>query len=345
LAIAFYRVKFHGIILAYLACLRYIADHTINAIGAQQAQSNKLTMNVLNMNNALDKSGKFNLLRLADTELRAENLKLINDLVEYSYLGDFNAVCKILGRFYCYIDTRDRKICGHLLTKGIWEVQNTECIVRHLKPGMSAIDVGANYGYFTLLMNGLVGHGAAKVYAIEANPMLCQLLQDSLEVNGMAGKTELINCAVYKEPIEQLEFTFGNNRTNNGRLSVCKNNPDNMREGERVVQVPGNTLDHLIPTDQKIDFIKVDIEGAEEMFWYGSRRIREDNDELKILMEFNPRSYADPVKLVKDVFAEGYQVKRIMKSPQHDQILNQNELLTVPKNEHIMLLMGKNLNN
>ena len=161
----------------------------------------------------------------------------------------------------------------------------------------------------------------------------------------MAGKTELINCAVYKEPIEQLEFTFGNNRTNNGRLSMCKNNPDNMREGERVVQVPGNTLDHLIPTDQKIDFIKVDIEGAEEMFWYGSRRIREDNDELKILMEFNPRSYADPVKLVKDVFAEGYQVKRIMKSPQHDQILNQNELLTVPKNEHIMLLMGKNLNN
>lgn len=262
-------------------------------------------------------------------------------MTEYAYLGEHTGICRILGRFHCYVDTRDRKICSHLLTKGVWEIQNTECMARLIKPGMTVIDVGANFGYFTLLMCGLIGNQGGKVYTIEANPELCELIQDSLEVNGMLSKTDLINCAVYKAQVKELEFTFGNNKTMNGRLGDFKKNSTVIRKDEKVIKVAGNTLDNLIPDNQQIDFIKVDIEGAEEMFWYGSKRIRDSNNQLKTLMEYNPRSYSDPVKLINHIFDQGYEVKRINKTPEKDCICDRDMLLNLSKNEHVMLLLSK----
>lgn len=293
------------------------------------------------MRELVDDLGGFLLSRLADTKLRTENLKAIRALTEYAYLGGHTGICKILGRFHCYIDTKDRKICSHLLTKGIWEIQNTECMAGIIKPGMNVVDVGGNFGYFTLLMCGLIGHAGGKVYSIEANPELCALIKDSLEVNALLSKAEVINCAIYDQQIDAIELTFGNNKTMNGRLSQFKNNPANMRPGEQVVQVPGNTLDNLLPKHEKIDFIKVDIEGSEEMFWYGSKRIRGANQALQILMEYNPKSYKDPGALIKNIFAEGYTVKKIYRTQSEDQLLDEQALLSMPKNEHVMLLLAK----
>ncbi|MCX7553023.1 FkbM family methyltransferase [Marinicella sp. S1101] len=293
------------------------------------------------MGELVDDLGGFLLSRLAHSELRTENLKAIRAMTEYSYLGNQTGICKILGRFHCYIDTRDRKICSHLLTKGVWEIQNTECMAKIIQPGMNVIDLGGNFGYFTLLMCGLIGHAGGKVYSIEANPELCALIKDSLEVNALLSKAEVINCAIFDAAVDSIELTFGNNKTMNGRLSQFKHNPGNMRPEEQAVEVPGNTLDNLIPEDEKIDFIKVDIEGSEEMFWYGSKRIRAFNQELQILMEYNSRSYKDPVRLCKSIFAEGYLVKSINKIASEDEMLDEQALLSLPNNEHVMLLISK----
>lgn len=293
------------------------------------------------MNEVVDELGGFILARLAESELRSENLRNIRAMTEFAYLGKNTGICKILGRFHCYIDTRDRKISSHLLTKGVWEIQNTECIAKLVKPGMNVIDVGGNFGYFTLLMCGLIGNMGGKVYTIEANTELCDLIKDSLEVNAMLPKSNVINCAIYSKPIDSIELTFGNNKTMNGRLSQFKNKPTNMRPEEQVISVKGNTLDNLIPKNEKIDFIKVDIEGSEEMFWYGSKRIREANKELHILMEFNPRSYKEPELLINNFFAEGYTIKRINKIASEDQLLDKQALLSIAKHEHVMLLLFK----
>ncbi|MCX7545257.1 FkbM family methyltransferase [Marinicella gelatinilytica] len=293
------------------------------------------------MSGIKDQLGKFIFSRLQNTNLRAENLKAIQEMATSSYLGDHVSICKVLGRFHCFIDTRDRTFGAQLLTKGFWEIQNTECIAKRVKKDMTVIDIGANFGYFTLLMCGLVGNDNGKVYSIEANPNIFQFLNDTMCVNGQLSKVELFNCAIYKEPCDDLNFIFRNNSPMNGHLYSHNINPENLKENENLIKVKGNTLDKLIPENEKIDFIKVDIEGAEEMFWHGSKRIRQDNTKLKILMEFNPKRYENPQGFVHSVVDEGYQITLIGKSEDYNQVLNANELLKIPSETHVMILLEK----
>ncbi|MFV0542729.1 MAG: FkbM family methyltransferase [Marinicella pacifica] len=294
------------------------------------------------MDNIKDQLGKFNLSRLKDPSLRTENLRIIQEMASSSYLGDYVSICKILGRFHCFIDTRDRTLGAHLLTKGFWEIQNTECIAKRVTKDMTVIDVGANFGYFTLLMCGLVGNGKGKVYSIEANPKVFNFLKDSVSLNALLSKTQLLNFAIYNEKCNNLQFTYGNNGSLNGRIQSLKAKPNKLSTNEQVINVKGNTLDNLIPENEKVDFIKVDIEGAEEMFWHGSKRIRKDNDDLKILMEFNPNRYADPNGFVHSMVEEGFQITLIGKSEEYNQVLNAEELLNIPAQTHVMILLERN---
>ena len=135
------------------------------------------------MDSAFKPNGKFKLSRLKNHNLRTENIKSISKSCYNAYLGDYQSLCRILGFFDIYIDTRDRSIGMQLLMKGYWEIDVTECIAKHLSPGMNVIDVGANYGYFSLLMAGLIGHKTGKVYSIEASPNVFQHLKNSIRIN------------------------------------------------------------------------------------------------------------------------------------------------------------------
>ncbi len=67
---------------------------------------------------------------------------------------------------------------------GCYEPLNTSLFKRILGPGGSAVDVGANIGYFTLLAASLVGK-AGKVVAVEAHPHNFQILAEAVERNGI----------------------------------------------------------------------------------------------------------------------------------------------------------------
>src|SRR4051794_37195174 len=85
------------------------------------------------------------------------------------YLGENEALCRILGRYKLYVDTRDKGLCAHPLLDGHWEMGLTMHIARHARAGMTAIDVGANFGYCTVPLGALVGEGG-HVLAIEPPP-------------------------------------------------------------------------------------------------------------------------------------------------------------------------------
>src|SRR5207245_9955667 len=62
------------------------------------------------------------------------------------YLGDQTALCRILGFYKLYVDTADTGFGSHVLLEGYWEIWLTIFFARHLQPGMTVIDVGANFG-------------------------------------------------------------------------------------------------------------------------------------------------------------------------------------------------------
>ena len=92
------------------------------------------------------------------------------------YLGDNSALCRVLSRYKLLLDTRDLGFAAHVLLDGYWEMWLTIFMCRHIQPGMVAIDVGANFGYYTVLMADLVGP-EGHVFAVEPNPVVAALLQ------------------------------------------------------------------------------------------------------------------------------------------------------------------------
>src|SRR5205807_1192184 len=59
--------------------------------------------------------------------------------------------------FQMYIRTEDTLITPALLQDRIWEPLETQLLMDEVKPGDMVFDLGANIGYFTLLLAKLVG--------------------------------------------------------------------------------------------------------------------------------------------------------------------------------------------
>jgi FkbM family methyltransferase len=205
------------------------------------------------------------------------------------YIGDHTALCRILGRYKFYVDTRDQGFGSNVLLDGFWEMWLTMAIARAVKPGMVAIDIGANFGYFSLLMADLVGPGGVLV-AVEPNPHVAPKLRASLELNGFGERSRVIEAAAAATD------------EGSAHLYATLSEPKNA-----TVVSPGAVADPAVATITpvarwtpaaiarefgRLDFIKIDAEGAEEAIIAGLRPLLARH-RPRLALEFNAARYAD----------------------------------------------------
>src|SRR5882672_5557832 len=103
--------------------------------------------------------------------------RAIRRRVQTAYLGDGLVLARILGRHKIFLRSSDRGFACHVMLDGFWEMWLTQFLAHRVKPGMTVIDVGANFGYYTLLLGDAVGE-AGRVIAAEPNPDAASLLQE-----------------------------------------------------------------------------------------------------------------------------------------------------------------------
>ncbi|MDI6871051.1 MAG: hypothetical protein QME79_06790 [Bacillota bacterium] len=76
----------------------------------------------------------------------------------------------------------DYSIGFDLITAGEIEPALTRFLQRTVRPGQTAVDVGANLGYHTILLGTLVGP-QGRVFAYEPNPHLLPFLRANVASN------------------------------------------------------------------------------------------------------------------------------------------------------------------
>jgi FkbM family methyltransferase len=207
-------------------------------------------------------------------------------------------LCRILGRYKFFVDCRDRGLAPHLLLDGYWEYWVSDFIWRNVRPGDTVADIGANLGYYTVLMAELVGAGG-RVVAFEPNPRLHDLLERNVAINGFSGWTECHAKAVAATSGERLNFRALVTDPKNGALAPAapgrgKPNPDYIE-----LKVETQAIDDLAVGP--IDFLKIDVEGAEEALWVGLQRTIAGNPNIKILLEFNASRCHNPKRMIADM--------------------------------------------
>jgi FkbM family methyltransferase len=118
---------------------------------------------------------------------------------------------------------------------------------------MTALDVGAHVGYFTLLLARLVG-SQGRVVAVEADPANHALLCENVIRNG-ATNVRVVHAAAAAV-------------SGTATLSVCEDNTGDHRayswnSGRRTLTVPALALDELDPPFESLDIVKLDVQGTE----------------------------------------------------------------------------------
>lgn len=213
------------------------------------------------------------------TSRRDEIMRQVRLRCRTVHLGGNVALSWALGRYKFYVQTTDVGFGAHLMLDGFWEMWATEFLARCIRPGMRVFDLGANHGYFTLLAADLVGP-EGKVLAFEPNPALHKLLRRNVDVNGFTDRVTLDSRALWKKSGKVMTFTVPEEEPKNGRITPAKLQGAQFRN----FPVTSFALDDL--ADQKVDFIKADIEGAEEEMWTGMQKLLAKNPDVIFLLEF-----------------------------------------------------------
>jgi FkbM family methyltransferase len=219
------------------------------------------------------------------------------------YLGDQTVLCRVLGKYLVYADAQETGITPHLAMDGYWESWITLALARLLRPGWHCLDVGANHGYYTLVMADAVGPDG-RVVPVEPTPRLAELLRETLDVNGFPG-VPVVQKAASASDGDSLQLVIPPHRSLNARLS------ENAGPNDDVVDVESVTIDALTADWPHVDLIKIDVEGAEEAVWEGMQRTVSDNPDLVVILELNVDRYKDPRAFLASIALAGFRLRYI----------------------------------
>ena len=186
-----------------------------------------------------------------------------------------------MGEFELAIDALDYSVSQPLAGEG-FEPHLRAFYQTMLKPGMTFVDVGANIGLYSMLAAQLVG-SSGRVISFEPNSENCRLILLSIIRNRFRNVT-LFPWALSNATGYTFFSTFVG--SNGGMLS----SDESVLGSPNCLVVPTMRIDDCI--QERIDAIKIDVEGAEGLVVGGARKLIETYRPLitsEFSMEMLPR--------------------------------------------------------
>jgi len=206
-----------------------------------------------------------------------------------TYVGGNRVLTRTANGFKMYVDATDVCISPHLILDGVWEEWTEATLRRVVRPGMHVLEIGANVGYFTLLLARQAGP-AGSVHAFECDPELAQIAEDNVEINGLGDRVTIDRRAI-GETVGSAQFQRARRHRGGGTLVAGLQQIAQLRETEReALTVEVTTVDALVKArGASFDFVKIDAEGAETWILNGGLTLFADaGHPLMVLMEFCP---------------------------------------------------------
>jgi FkbM family methyltransferase len=216
----------------------------------------------------------------AEAEIRAR--------VQNVAVGDNLVLTRVLGHPKMFLHTRDLGFSMHVMLDGYWEIWLTQVLARLILPNMVVIDVGANFGYYTLLAAHCVWPNG-KVIAVEPNPPVAAVLEKTIALNGFQNIVSLERVAAGSVDEGVCHLFVPDNEPKNATIV----GEGAVYPGGQTVVVALRTIDSLCRNLNQVDLVKIDAEGAEIDVIDG---MAETIARFKpiIALEFNAARYKDP---------------------------------------------------
>ena len=148
--------------------------------------------------------------------------------------------------------------------EGCYEQAAQEYFQKQLKSGCIVYDVGANFGFYSLL----AARQGAQVFAFEPDVQIAESLERHARMNSLNTRIEIIRAAVYSFSgsiaLDPANCQRGHGNAHVG-VAVDPSHP--------TVSVPCTTLDDFAREHVAPDVVKIDVEGAESEVLRGAERV------------------------------------------------------------------------
>jgi len=148
------------------------------------------------------------------------------------------------------------------------------------------VDVGAHVGKYTLKSGNLVGSNG-KIISLEPNPETYKILEKNIKLNK-------INAI-------PLQLAVSNKKgTEKFYLADYRGKDSIIKDGSELgtLEVETDTLDNILHSLhlQKVDWIKIDVQGAEVLVLEGAQDTIKNSENLRLVVEIHEEKYGKPIK-------------------------------------------------
>jgi FkbM family methyltransferase len=237
----------------------------------------------------------------------------------YAYVGDHKALLRTCDGHRMFVDTHDVWVTPHLIIDGYYAVGVERVMRREVKPGQIVIDIGAHFGYYTLVMASLVAgknnKAKGRVLAFEPQLRTGAILRDNVRINHYSHRVSVYPFALgAADSVQQIVIP----RSSTGGAHIdWRDKADRAvsNDEHEVHDVNVKRLDQVLAGAKvtAFDFVKIDAEGYEAAIIEGFGAFL-DQPGSKILMEWSVPQLAsrgDPRSLLARLRTAGYRLCEI----------------------------------
>jgi len=243
-------------------------------------------------------------------------------------------IVNVHGDSIMYLDDKDSLL---LSLRTNYEPKHTRFMKSIIKEGDIVVDIGANIGYYTILLSKLVGNNG-KVFAFEPDPKNFSVLEKNILVNklnnvvlehkALSNKTGEINL-FFSEINSGDSRTYSPLKVNDYKLKLMTNENENRKS----VRVSSIRLDNYFKKIKiKPKFIKIDVQGFEPAVFEGMQDILKEQDVI-FTTEFWPDGIKsaryNPILFLESLKKMGFNIYDL---DEHMEIIDLNNYLKHIKN-------------
>jgi FkbM family methyltransferase len=223
-----------------------------------------------------------------------------------------------------WVDLRDTVISFEILARGVYEPEETALFQKLIRPGDRVVDVGANIGYYTVLFASLAGT-SGRVLALEPDPENATLLQRNVRLSGFEPTVcvKIGAAAAARGQLPLYRSPYGN-RGDHRTYESFAETAGGRRPRDRI-NVEAFAIDDCVADWERVDVVKMDIQGYEMHALSGMTRTLERSPAMAIVTEFFPdgivRAGCDPDAYLEAFLYRGFSIWEIGEGAQLRQVL------------------------
>ncbi|MBU0502982.1 MAG: FkbM family methyltransferase [Candidatus Omnitrophota bacterium] len=192
-----------------------------------------------------------------------------------------------------------------------YETEFWNGMMRQVRPGDTIADVGAFFGFYTFALAKRAGANG-KVVAFEPDPANLKFLKKIVKRYKFSSTLEIAGLAVGDRP--------GRIKFNNLSASTSAVIANEKLKTKKATEVACTTLDDFF-SGEKLDIIKIDVEGYEEKVLMGAQNIlrRGQGFPRAIFIEMHPYAWKDygttDLAIISILKSSGYRIDNLKGEP------------------------------